>query len=103
MAEHRTKGGYESGTMTASELIGNFPESLKRPAMGAAPEPQDTPPRVPNLPCPKCGEADTGMRYCDGGWTLAWGSCDANEAAEHFHRRCPRCSHRWATRDVLGA
>ena len=103
MVERRTRGGYESGSMTASEMLENFPESFKRPATEPAPEPQDAPPRVPNLPCPKCGNADTTMRFCSGGYSLTWGMCADHAPAGHFHRDCPRCTHRWTTYDVLDA
>ena len=82
--------------MSASELVERFPESLKRPATGAEA------PRVPNLVCPKCGEPETTMRFCSGGYSIKWGMCMVG-TGEHFHRDCPRCTHRWVTYDVLGA
>lgn len=101
MAEHRTKGGYESGTMSASQLLTGFPEVLKRPGADclAPTEPQDTPPKVPILPCPKCGEPDTTIHWCEGGYSIVLGHC--GESADHFHRGCDRCGHRWKTFDVL--
>lgn len=100
MTDRRTRGGHESGDTPVSELL--VPEVLFRPGLGmAAPEPQDAAPRVPDLPCTKCGELDTMMRFCSGQYTLHWGSCDAKGDAEHFHRECPRCKHRWTTYDVL--
>lgn len=104
MAEHCTKGGYESADIPASEL-GPFPNVLTRPGMGTAtPEPQDAVPHVPNLPCPKCGETGTTMRYCDGSYTLTWGMCgDRTGTDGHFHRACTRCTCQWVTYDVLAA
>jgi hypothetical protein len=103
MTQRRTKGGHESGAMSASELLARFPEVSTQPGLGAvAPEPQDAAPRVPDLPCPKCGEPDTSMRFCNGGYSLSWGMC-MGDAGEHFHRDCSRCKHRWITYDVLDA
>jgi hypothetical protein len=103
VSERRTKGGYESGDTPVSEMLARFPDVLLRPGAGAVvPEPQDAAPRVPNLACPKCGEPETAMRFCSGGYSIKWGMCMAG-AGEHFHRDCPRCTHRWATYDVLGA
>lgn len=97
----RRGGGYESGSMTVSEMLEHFPEALKRPGAGVAtPEPQDAPPRVPTLPCLKCGEPDTTMRYCDGRYSLTWGVC-ADKGGDHFHRGCPRCTRKWITHDTL--
>lgn len=76
--------------MSASEILA-MPEAFKRPAEA---------PRVPDLPCPKCGEPDTSMRFCNGGYSLSWGMC-VGAAEQHFHRGCPRCKHRWTTHDVL--
>lgn len=101
MPERRTKGGYESADIPASAMP--FPDAFTRPAMGTrAPGPQDAAPRVPNLACPKCGEPDTGMRWCNGTYSLTFGMCLDDKRGEHFHRDCSRCKHRWVTRDVLG-
>jgi hypothetical protein len=97
MVERETKGGYPSGDVPASAL-GPFPEVLTRPAIQTA-APLPTAPKVPILACPKCGEPDTTMRWCSGGYSLAHGSCETSE--DHFHRGCPRCTHRWKTFDVL--
>lgn len=99
----RRGGGHESGSMTVSEMLEHFPESLKRPVAGATePEPQDAAPRVPILACPKCGEPDTTMRWCDGLYSLTWGMC-ADKDGDHFHRDCKRCKYRWITHDTLDA
>lgn len=99
MGERKTRVGYVSGDIPVSALP--FPAAFTRPAMSvAAPEPQDAAPRVSNLPCPKCGETGTMMRFCNGGYSLSWGMC-MSDAGEHFHRDCSRCKHRWTTHDVL--
>lgn len=101
MGERKTRGAHVSADIQVSELP--VPEVLFRPGAGMPRSaPQDAAPRVPNLPCPKCGTPDTTMRFCDGGYSLSWGMC-MGDAGEHFHRDCPRCKHRWSTHDVLGA
>ena len=99
----RRGDGYESGTMSASEMAANFPEVLKRPGAGVVvPEPQDAPPRVPLLACPKCGEPETTMRWCGGGYSIGWGMCFAASPPDHFHRECTnRCHYKWVTYDTL--
>jgi ssDNA-binding Zn-finger/Zn-ribbon topoisomerase 1 len=98
MPDRETKGGHPSGDTPVSELL--VPDVLMWPALGMAPpEPQDAAPRVPNLPCPKCGEPDTTMRWCAGGYSLAHGMCV--ETVDHFHRGCPRCAYRWTSFDIL--
>jgi predicted RNA-binding Zn-ribbon protein involved in translation (DUF1610 family) len=68
----------------------------------AADEPVKAPPRVGKLPCPKCGDPDTSMRWCAGGYSIQHGHCTIS-VHEHFHRGCPNCGHRWLTYDVLDA
>lgn len=100
MAERRTKGGHMAADVPASALP--FPEVLTRPGAGVVvPVPQDAPPRVPTLPCPKCGETDTKMRWCSGSYSMHWGACTVQEPGDHFHRACPRCTHKWTTYDTL--
>lgn len=55
--------------------------------------------RVPDLPCPKCGDADVSIRYCRGEWRPT-GSCIG--LREHFDRGCRRCGYVWETFDVRG-
>jgi hypothetical protein len=99
MGDGKTKGGYVSGDTTVSEL--SVPEVLLRPGLGmATQEPQDTPPRVPILACPKCGESDTTMRWCDGGYSLRHGMCSGQDR-NHFHRGCGRCGYSWISNDTL--
>lgn len=109
MADRKTKGGYESGDTPASELLERFPDVLFQPGAGVAPktvtqrstdEPKDAAPKVPLLPCPKCGEPDTAMRWCAGGYSIGYGHC-VTTVKDHFHRECPNCRYGWKTFDTL--
>lgn len=57
-------------------------------------------------PCPKCGSADTTMRwhvdFCDAAnpYRRITEHCPGNGSGEHFARECQRCLHQWATNDV---
>lgn len=99
------RGGYESGSMSASELL-QLPEALLKPGAGmpleTAAEPVDAAPYVPTLRCSMCGHPDTTMRVCEGGYSLGWGMCTA-EPQSHFHRGCGRCGCKWITYDTLEA
>lgn len=69
----------------------------------------DLGPGAPQLSCPKCGHAETGMSYCDGcdlRPSVGFGSKHADDVCdhgdvEHFHRSCARCRYRWRTNDVI--
>lgn len=39
-------------------------------------------------PCAKCGNADMGIKFCDGRTF-----CELGAARDHLHRGCPRCGY----------
>lgn len=63
----------------------------------------DQPTRVPDLPCPKCGDADVRVRYCDGCKLRHNTSACSHGEREHFHRSCRRCGFDWKTDDAIDA
>lgn len=59
--------------------------------------------RVPDLPCPKCGDADVSVHYCDGCRLRTYASKCRHGDTEHLHRSCRRCRFEWITYDVIDA
>jgi hypothetical protein len=75
----------------------------------AAEEPVPPAPRVPDLPCPKCGHTGVSIAYCDACDRRPYTSsirkyeddyCSHGDV-DHFHRACRRCTYRWKTEDAL--
>lgn len=68
-------------------------------------EPEPFVPRVPEIPCSKCGGDEvrllyvSGLRNDCGVNSVCW--IESRSREEHFHRTCQRCHYQWPTFDVL--
>lgn len=56
--------------------------------------------RVEDIDCPKCGDSDIHIRYCDGCKKRQYKDQCRHGDPEHFHRLCRRCSYAWMTTDA---
>ncbi len=93
--------GYRACSERAMKVLGPGERTDVAPPMA----------RVPDRPCPKCGDKDVHVAYCDGcdlrPTTSTLGKYEDDRCShgdpEHLHRSCRRCSYRWRTNDVINA
>lgn len=103
--------GYRACSDRAMAVLGQGERADAAPAVPVSFEVVPTVPRVADWPCPKCGDPDVHVAYCDGcdlrPTSSALGAYEDDRCShgdpEHLHRNCRRCSYRWRTDDVRNA
>lgn len=98
--------GMQSGSAEFQAFLADLIEQVGRHRpMVVDPAPVVvTTPRVPDVPCPKCGDTDVWLSYMAQEPPTECTSslrCDWYGGREHFHRHCRRCGYLWSTDDVL--